>query len=82
MPCPLYIGLTSGNPLEVCGPKDRLGCVPSSAHMKLFCLSLSAYNGCPMYKKKTFLWEEQGRWPRLFKQISDSFLQKRGREKD
>ncbi len=43
MPCPLYIGLAPGNPLRICGPKDRLGYVPSSAHMKLFCLSVSVY---------------------------------------
>ena len=53
MPCPLYIGLAPGNPLRICGPKDRLGYVPSSAHMKLFCLSVSAYNACPIYKRKT-----------------------------
>ena len=53
MPCPLYIGLAPVNPLKICGPKDRLGYVPSSAHMKLFCLSVSAYNECPIYKRKT-----------------------------
>ena len=53
MPCPLYIGLAPGNPLKICGPKDRLGYVPSSSHMKLFCLSVSAYNECPIYKRKT-----------------------------
>ncbi len=31
MPCPLYIGLAPGNPLKICGPRDRLGYVPSSA---------------------------------------------------
>ena len=53
MPCPLYIGLAPGNPLRICGPKDRLGYVPSSAHMRLFCLSVSPYNECPIYKRKT-----------------------------
>ena len=52
MPCPLYIGLAPGNPLRICGPKERLSYVPSSAHMKLFCLSVSAYNECPIYKRK------------------------------
>ena len=52
MPCPLYIGLAPGNPLKICGPKDRLGYVPSSAHMRLFCLSVSAYNECPIHKRK------------------------------
>lgn len=58
MPCPLYIGLAPGNPLRICGPKERLGYVPSSAHMKLFCLSVSAYNECPIYKRKTAGWKE------------------------
>jgi membrane-associated phospholipid phosphatase len=53
MPCPLYIGLAPGNPLRICGPKDRLTYVPSSVHMKLFCLSVSAHNQCPVYKRKT-----------------------------
>jgi membrane-associated phospholipid phosphatase len=53
MPCPLYIGLAPGNPLKICGPKDQLDYAPSSAHMKLFCLSISAYNECPIYKRKT-----------------------------
>ncbi len=53
MPCPLYIGLAPGNPLNICGPPNRLGYAPSSAHMKLFCLSVSAYDECPIYKGKT-----------------------------
>lgn len=53
MPCPLYIGLAPGNPLRICGPRDRLSYVSSLAHMKLFCLPVSAYNECPIYKRKT-----------------------------
>jgi hypothetical protein len=73
MPCPLYIGLTSGNPLKVCGPKNRLSFAPSSAHLKIFCLSISAYNECPMYKLKTSNWKETNRWYRFFKQVFGFF---------
>jgi hypothetical protein len=69
MPCPLYIGLTSGNPLKVCGPKERLGYAPSSAHLKMFCLSISAYYECPMYKLKMKNWKETNRWFRFLKQL-------------
>ncbi len=73
MPCPLYIGLTSGNPLKVCGPKNRLGYAPSSAHLKIFCLSISAYNECPTYKLKTSNWKGTNRWFRFFKQLFGFF---------
>jgi hypothetical protein len=73
MPCPLYLGLTSGNPLKVCGPKERLGYVPSSAHLKIFCLSISAYRECPIYKLKTKNWKETNRWLRFFKQLFGFF---------
>jgi len=69
MPCPLYIGLSSGNPLKVCGPKERLGYAPSSAHLKIFCLSISAYSECPMYKLKMKNWKETNRWFQFFKQL-------------
>jgi len=69
MPCSLYIGLTSGNPLKVCGPKDRLGYVPSSAHLKIFCLSISAYGECPIYNLKTKNWKKTNRWFQFFKQL-------------
>jgi len=73
MPCPLYIGLTSGNPLKICGPKERLGYAPSSAHLKIFCLSISAYGECPMYKLKMKSWKETNRWFRFFKQVFGFF---------
>jgi hypothetical protein len=82
MPCPLYMGLTSGNPLKVCGPKNRLGYAPSSAHLKIFCLSISAYRECPMYKLKASNWKRVSRWDRFFKKISDSFLQMGKEKKD
>jgi hypothetical protein len=69
MPCTLYLGLTSGNPLKVCGPRERLGYAPSSAHLKMFCLSISAYQECPMYKLKTLNWKETNRWLRFFKKL-------------
>jgi hypothetical protein len=73
MPCPLYLELTSGNPLKVCGPKERLGYAPSSAHLRIFCQSISAYTGCPIYKLKTKNWKEINRWSRFFKQLFGFF---------
>jgi hypothetical protein len=73
MPCPLYLGLTSGNPLKVCGPKERLDYAPSSAHLKIFCHSISAYSECPNYKLKTTNWMGANRWFRLFKQLFGFF---------
>ena len=69
MPCPLYLGLTSGNPLKVCGPKERIGYAPSLAHLKMFCLSISAYQECPMYKLKMKNWKETNRWFQFFKHL-------------
>ncbi len=82
MPCPLYQNSTSGNPLKACGPKNYTRYAPSSAHLKLFCLSISAYQGCPIYKRKTSGWRKPDQWDRFFKLISDSFLQKRKTKKD
>ena len=82
MPCPLYQNSTSGNPLKVCGPKDDISYTPSCAHLKLFCLSISAYQECPIYKRKTSNWKKADQWDRFFKLISDSFLQKRKTKKD
>lgn len=82
MTCPLYQDSTSENPLKVCGPRDRMGYAPSLAHMKLFCLTVSAYQECPLYKLKMRNWKESNWWVRFFKQISDSFLQKRKERKD
>jgi hypothetical protein len=77
MPCPLYQSPGSENPLKVCGPKNRAGLAPSSAHIEIFCLSVSAYSECPAYKVKTRSWREGNWWERFFKQISYSFLQRR-----
>jgi len=77
VPCPLYLGLTSGNPLKVCGPKDRLGFVPSSAHLRIFCLSISAYKECPLYRLKTTNWTETNRWFMFFKQLFGFFYSER-----
>lgn len=38
--CPLYLASTSGNPLKVCGPEERLGYAPSSAHLRVFAFRL------------------------------------------
>jgi hypothetical protein len=73
MPCPLYVGLARGNPLRVCGPKERLSYAPSSAHLRIFCLSISAYTGCPIYKVKTTDWKRTNRWSRFFKQLFGFF---------
>jgi hypothetical protein len=73
MPCPLYIGLSSGNPLKVCGPKERLGYAPSSAHLKMLCLSLSSYTQCPMYILKTKNWKGINRWVRFLRQVFGFF---------
>ncbi len=82
MACPLYHqGSGSDNLLKVCGPKNRIGFAPSSAHVKIFCLSISAYYECPNYKLKTGGWREENWWDRLFKQISYSFLQRRNEKK-
>ena len=82
MPCPLYQDSASDNPLKVCGPMNRIGYASSLAHVKLFCLSISAYRECPMYKLKTSNWKKTHRLDRFLKQISDSFLQKRKEKKD
>jgi hypothetical protein len=55
---------------------------PSSAHVKIFCLSVSAYHECPNYKLKTRNWREENWWERFLKQISYSFLQRRKERKD
>ncbi|MGQ9647247.1 MAG: hypothetical protein ACUVWO_12010 [Thermodesulfobacteriota bacterium] len=81
MTCPLYQGPSSENPLKVCGPKDRIGFAPSSAHVKMFCLSISAYSECPNYKLKTKTWCEENWRARFFKQISHSFLERRKKRK-
>ena len=73
MPCPLYQDSTSGNPLKVCGPKERIGYAPSLAHLKMFCLSISAYQECPMYKLKMKNWKETNRWFMFFKQLFGFF---------
>ena len=74
MPCPLYIGLSPGNPLRICGPKNRLAYIPSSAHLKLLCLSVSVYNECPIYKRKATrkkeVYGEVGRESLSIKQIA------------
>ncbi len=70
MPCPLYTGLTSGNPLKICGPRERLGYAPSHAHLKLLCLSTSAFRQCPNYKLKTKNWKNAGWWHRLLYRLS------------
>jgi len=72
--CPLYMSSTSGNPLKVCGPTDRIGYAPSSAHVKTFCLSVSAYNHCPNYKLKTRDWESANWWWRLLNRVSVLFI--------
>jgi hypothetical protein len=73
MPCPFYLGLCLGNPLKVCGPRERLGYAPSSTHLRIFCLSISAYNECPNYKLKTTNWNATNSWFRFFKQLFGFF---------
>ncbi len=73
MPCPLYVGLTSGNPLKVCGPRERLGYAPSVTHLKMLCLSVSAYAQCPLYRLKTRNWKEMNRVVCFIKQVFGFF---------
>jgi len=75
MACPLYLCLTSENPLKACGPKEKIGYVPSSAHLKLFCSSISAYKECPNYRLKTRDYREINWWSRLRSRFH-SFLNK------
>ena len=81
MACPLYKGSTAENPLRVCGSKDRMGYAPCAAHIKLYCLTVSAYTQCPSYKLKTSNWSETNRWFCFFRQLFGVFLKKKG-EKD
>jgi len=71
MPCPLfYQDSTSRNPLMVCGPRNRISYAPSSAHLTIFCLSVSAYKNCPSYKHKVTGWKGKvNRWVRFLKQV-------------
>ncbi len=73
MPCPFYLGLTSENPLKVCGPKERLGYAPSAAHLRMFCLSISAHGRCPIYRTKMGESSKVNRWMRFLKQVFGFF---------
>jgi len=68
MACPYYQDSIQGDSLRVCGSKNRADLVPSLVHLKLFCLSFSAYRECPKYKRKASNWWIKNRWSRLFKQ--------------
>jgi hypothetical protein len=68
MPCAFYRHSPPGNPLRVCSSKNRVDLAPSFAHLKLFCLSISAYRKCPMYKRKTSNSKGTNRCYRLLKQ--------------
>jgi len=67
MPCPFYHYSHRGNPLEVCGTNTGLELVPSLAHLKLFCLSISAHRECPTYKRKRWNGKTDNRWSRFLK---------------
>ncbi len=77
MSCPLYQSSGPENHLKVCGPKNRTAYAPSSAHVKIFCLSVSAYYECPNYKLKTRSGGEENWWEHFLKQIARTFLQRR-----
>ena len=68
MPCAFYRHSAPENPLRVCGSKNRVDLAPSSVHLKLFCLSISAYRECPMYKRKTSNSKGTNRCYQLLKQ--------------
>lgn len=69
MPCAFYQDSNPLNPLRVCGSKNRVDLAPSLAHVKLFCLSISAYRECPMYKRKTSNWKNTNHWDQLIRQL-------------
>ena len=73
MACPLYQGSTSGNSLKVCGPENWIGHAPSYGHVKIFCLSISAYENCPSYKRKTVNGTRSHSWFRLIKRALGLF---------
>lgn len=68
MPCVFYQESAPWDPLRVCGSENGLDLAPSSAHVKLFCFSMSAYRECPMYKRKTSNSKGTNRWYRFLKQ--------------
>jgi len=69
MPCPFYQHSPLGNPLRVCSSKNRTDLAPSLTHLKLFCLSISAYSECPMYKRKTSNRKSTNQWYQLIRQF-------------
>jgi len=52
MACPFYHDPPLRDSLAVCGSGNRNRDAPSLIHMKLLCLSISAYKECPEYKMK------------------------------
>ena len=53
MACPFYYDPPLRDSLKVCGSGNRNRDAPSVTHMKLLCLSVSAYKECPEHKRKT-----------------------------
>jgi len=81
MSCPLYQDSTSENPLRVCGPRDRMGYAPSFAHVRLFCLTVSAFQECPNYKLKMKNWKEINWWDRFLNRFRILFTRKKGEKR-
>lgn len=73
MACLLYRETIPENPLRVCGPENRMGYAPCSAHVKVFCLSVSAYRECPIYKLKTSNWKKIHWWYRFLNRFQYLF---------
>jgi hypothetical protein len=80
MACLLYHNSTLRDCLKVCGLAERIGYAPSGAHIKLFCLSISAFRECPEYKRKMSKRKELCLTDGLLKAFLKLFLAKK-REK-
>lgn len=76
MSCPFYIPSSSNNSLKVCGPKERISYAPSSAHLKIFCLSISSYLECPQYKLKIMNRNRKGQHFQFYKKLLTFFKRK------
>lgn len=77
MACPFYHDTCLRDSLRVCGSGNRNRDAPSLTHMKLLCLSVSAYKECPEYKRKTSYRKKLGLVGGFLKRFLNYFLLKR-----
>jgi hypothetical protein len=80
MACTLYHDSTLRDCLKVCGLAERIGYAPSGAHIKLFCLSISAFRECPEYKRKMSDRKKLYLTGGCLKQFLNYFLQKKEKQ--